>query len=360
MKKNEYPYETPLEPELWTEPNFQTDHKFSFAIVGDPQRICLGDYYQGTKKMDQIFGLIAETAEQRKLKYVFIAGDLTHTSYHNDGNLAARHEDPPVTAEWEIAQKAVFQLNEAKIPYSLCRGNHDDYMIDDFFNVPAYTDQFKNCGGFYSDSEARHPKCREKKNPEGYIYWSAVKGHYENSIVNSYRTMEIYGTKYLFVTTDYNPTENVVNWLDRILGEYPEHVAILLTHSYLNGSGKLRTSEDGDTMYPLGYTPDVLWDRVLKHHKNLLMVLCGHVFATTPVYSTQIGTHGNVVHQLMVDPQNYDTGKNPDGSIRGGKQDTGLVLYLNFSEDGKKVTFDYYSTLLNKEYALTQDMEILL
>ena len=256
MAKDSYLYEAPVEPERWIEPDFHTDHAFSLAIVGDPQRISLGDYYQGTKKMDQLFCSIADTAQDRKLKHVFVLGDLTHMGYHNDGNLAAHHYDPPVTIEWENAQKAVFQLNQAGIPYSICRGNHDDYMIDDYFNVPEYTDQFQGCGGFYSDSHAKHPKIREKDNPEGYIYWSAVKGHYEESIVNSYKTVEICGNKYLFVTVDYNPTENVIRWLDHILGEYPDHRAIVVTHSYINRSGKLRTTEAGDTMYPLGFTAD--------------------------------------------------------------------------------------------------------
>ena len=360
MIKKEFTYEAPLEPERWCEPDFHTDHAFSIAVVGDPQRISLGDYYQGTKKMEQIFASIASTAKERKLEHVFVLGDITHMGYRNDGNLAAAHYDPPLTGEWETAQKAIFQLNEAGIPYLLCRGNHDDYMMDDFFNVPEYTDQFKDCGGFFSDSEGKHPARREKKNPEGYIYWSALSGYHKDSIVNSYKAVEICGIKYLFVVVDFNPTENVVKWVDRILGEYPDHLAIVITHSFLNNNGKLRLSEKGETMYPLGYTADKLWDMALKHHKNLLMVICGHIFAVTPVYSTQIGDHGNVVHQLLVDPQDYDTGKTPEGEVKGGVQDVGCVLYMNFSADGSKITFDNYSTLLNKKWAKEKDAEIIL
>ena len=81
MKKNKYHYETPLEPECWMEPDFHTDHDFSIAVVGDPQRISLGDYYQGTQKMEQLFGYIADTARERKLAHVFVLGDLTHMGY---------------------------------------------------------------------------------------------------------------------------------------------------------------------------------------------------------------------------------------------------------------------------------------
>ena len=203
---------------------------------------------------------------------------------------------------------------------------HDDYMIDDYFNVPEYTDQFKGVGGFFSDSDAKHPRCREKDNPDGYIYWSAVKGHYEESIVNSYKSVELFGIKYLFVTVDFNPTEKVVLWLDRLLEEYSDHLVIIATHSYLENSGKLRMTEQGETMFPLGYTADRLWDMALKSHKNLLMVICGHIFAINPVYTTQVGDHGNVVHELLVNPQSYDTGKKADGTSYGGKQDTGMVM----------------------------------
>ena len=360
MNERKYSYEEPVEPELWAEPDFHTDHAFSIAFVGDPQYISTGDYFLGTKKMKQLFGTIADTAKERKLAQVIVLGDLTDMGYRNDANLAYVHYDPPITAEWENALEAVMQLNDAGVPYVLCRGNHDDYMMDDYFNAPFYTDQFKGCGGFFSDSDAKHPTLREPNNPEGYIYWSAVRGHYESSVVNSYKTVEICGNKLLLVTVDFNPTENVLQWVDHILGQYPDHLAIVATHSYINKKGEIRTSEKGDTMFPLGYTADKLWDLVLRKHKNLVMVTCGHVDALNPVYSTKIGDHGNTVHQFLINPQGYDTKEDENGSILKGKQDTGMVLYMNFSADCSKITFDNYATLLNKELAANTDTEITL
>ena len=73
MTKKSYTYETPVEPERWVEPNFHTDHAFSIAVVGDPQRISLGDYYQGTKKMEQLFGSIASTAKENGIEVLICA-----------------------------------------------------------------------------------------------------------------------------------------------------------------------------------------------------------------------------------------------------------------------------------------------
>ena len=360
MKDSTYSYDTPIQPEIWAEPHFHSDHAFSIAFVGDPQYISTGDFFLGTKKMKQLFASIADTAKERKLKHVFILGDLTDMGYQNDANLAWRHNDPPLTGEWENAKEAVLQLNQARIPYSLVRGNHDDYMIDDYFNVPEYTDQFKGCGGFFSDSDAKHPTLREKNNPEGYVYWSAVTGYHRESIVNSYKTVEICGIKYLFVTVDFNPTEKVFEWLDGILGEYPDHLAIVATHSFINKKAEIRTSEKGDTMFPFGFTADKLWKTVLKKHKNLIMVACGHVDALNPVCRVETGDHGNKVHIFMINPQGYDTKEAEDGSILKGIQDTGMVLYMNFSADGARVTFDNYATLLDKLLLANVDTEITL
>jgi hypothetical protein len=221
-------------------------------------------------------------------------------------------------------------------------------MIDDYFNIPAYTDQFQGVGGFFSDSEKKYPAKRENENTEGYVYWSAVSGYHKNSIVNSYKTAEICGTKYLFITMDFNPTQKVMDWLDTILDEYSDHRAIIATHAYIGSGANLLQENDG-TMHDFGLSPQWMWNQCFKHHSNILMIACGHVGTTRPVFSVRRGAEGNVVREILVDPQNYDVHRDTDGSPISGTQDTGMVLYLNFSEDGETFTCDYYSTLLNKE-----------
>ncbi len=357
MKK--YTFEAPLEPEIWEEPKYSTDHAYSIAFVGDPQYLTCGDFFSDTHKLDQLFGVLADTAKDRKLAHVFILGDLTDMGYENDANLswAGIRRTKVITKEWEISKKAVSQLDKAGIPYSLVRGNHDDYMIDDFFNVPEYTDQFKGCGGFFSDSEGKYPTCREPENPEGYVYWSALSGVHKETISNSWKTVEICGVKYLFVTVDYNPTKAVVEWVDEILGKYPDHRAIVTTHSHLTRSGTLIASEKGDTMFPSDYPATKLWELALKKHSNLLMVVSGHIGAHPPVHAWYEGDNGNRVLQLLIDPQDYDTKERmKDGElyIEHGKQDTGLVYYMNFNEKGQCVSVSYYATLLDKDLKLNE------
>ena len=357
----EYVMEKPVEASKWTNATFSTDHAYSFAFVGDHQFVTIGDYLLGTEKLQYQYKFIADTAEERKLEHVFVLGDMTDWGYRNDSNLASAHNDPPITGEWEIVKSAISQL-DGVVPYSLVRGNHDDYMIDDYFNVPAYTDLFKDCGGFFSYNGTQAQK-REKKNPDSCIYWSAVTGCHDESIVNSWKTVEIYGTKYLFITYDYNPTPQVVNWLDDILGQYPDHKAILTTHSYLMEDGTRATPEEetGNTNNYLGLTGSILWDRVFKKHANVFMIVSGHTGNEYVNYSYARGDNGNKVLQVLVDPQAYET---REINIKGDMwdqgrnvQDVGLVLYMNFSEDGKRITFDNYSTLLGK-FLKNQDFTI--
>lgn len=355
LAAEEYVYETPVNEGFWMEPGYDDNYAYSIAFVGDTQYLTSGDDYTGTRKLNQVYKYIADTAEERKLEHVFVLGDITDRGYRNDANLASKHVTPSYTGEWELAKEAISQLNGV-VSYSLCRGNHDDYIIDDYFNVPEYTDQFQDCGGFFSDSNGKHPveTSREELNPEGYIYWTEKSGHYENSIVNSWKTENICGTDYLFITVDYNPTEAVCTWLDNLLSEYPNHRAIITMHAYLNGSGNQILSEDGNTMYPTGYHGSYLWTNIFSKHSNVLMVVSGHVPALNTVQTWAYGEEGNCVLQVLVDPQGYDAKEDEDGKIIQGTQDTGLVLYMNFSEDGNTITLDYYSTLLNKNLMLNR------
>ena len=63
----EYVYGEPMEPELWMEPDFATDHAYSIAFVGDTQCLSRCDLQDGTKAMEELYGVIADTAVYRDI-----------------------------------------------------------------------------------------------------------------------------------------------------------------------------------------------------------------------------------------------------------------------------------------------------
>ena len=349
----EYEFDEPVDKDMWVEANFDdpSTYAYSFAFVGDTQCLTIGDRLLGTNHLERLYKYIADTAEEKKLAHVFALGDITEVSHFNDHNLISATGSPLMTEEWEIAQKAIFQLN-GKVKYNLCRGNHDDYMMDDYFNVPAYTDQFKGEGGFFADPNPIYPGGgrNKEKNPTGTIYWSAVTGAHDTTIVNSWRTMELYGTKYLFITIDYNPTEAVAKWVDQTLAKYPDHKAIITTHAYLSKDGEVIPTERDASIYPTKYSPEYLWEKVFSKHANVFMIVSGHVVTVnTPIYTVNMGKNGNKVYQFVINPQTYDYKEPKNESAKPtGTQDQGLVMYMNFSEDGNTISLNYYSTLLGK------------
>ena len=117
-------------------------------------------------------------------------------------------------------------------------------------------------------------------------------------------------------------------------------------------NGTLCQDESGNTMYLTGITPQIVWDRVLSKHENVFMIVSGHTGNEYVNFSYARGEKGNKVINVLVDPQGYETREvNRKGDLwESGRniQDIGTVLYMNFSADGQRISFDHYSTLLGK------------
>ena len=63
-----------------------------------------------------------------------------------------------------------------------------------------------------------------------------------------------------------------------------------------------------------GNSPQKIWERLVRRHKNVFLVLCGHVLGEAD--STDTGILGNSVHQVLVDYQNEYIGNGGQGYLR--------------------------------------------
>ena len=308
----------------WTRRAACTDQDFTFAFVGDIQTLTYyNDYKKGTNYVDGLFTWLVDNAEANKIKHVFTLGDLTDRSAVHDPTLSYGASDPvgndaTYDAEYVIVKNAISKL-DGIVPYSIVRGNHDGYQIDEFFNYEAYT---KNFDGFYREES----------------------GVYEDSIVNSYRLTEIQGIKFIFITLDFNPSREAIDWVDELLSTYSDHNAIVTMHSFLTfRGGELDIANILDIQDSIvkgkyrGAAPDWIWKNCLKKHKNVIMTVSGHVGADTPQYLTTVGENGNKVLNILVDPQFYDLNIEP----------TGAILLMHFYDGGKTIKTEYFSTTCN-------------
>ncbi len=149
-----------------------------------------------------------------------------------------------------------------------------------------------------------------------YSKYSAVSwfgGAYETGTLdNAWYTFKAGENNYIVLALEYGPTEDVITWAAGVIETHPDSNIIITTHAYL--------FRDGTT--------------------NIVLVISGHDPCDDVVITTQTGTNGNMVTQILCDPQGVD-------SAYGA---TGLVLLLHFSEGGSKITTEYYSTVRNEYF----------
>lgn len=296
------------------------DYDYAFAVIGDTQTMCEAD----PGAMEAVYDWLLDNRESQKISYVIGLGDITDDS--TDG-------------EWSNATSFIGKLN-GKIPYSLVRGNHDDW---DDFNRNLHNGFYETTvdGMFESgDVELTRPVqpgvvngvTREEDAPEGGI----VQG----DLTNSYRYFSVGGTDYLIMTLDFAPNEEMLAWADEVIEAHPNHKVIVTTHAYMYRDG---TTLDAGDCYPpsyyKGYTNaqngDQMWEKCFSKHENVVMVLSGHDPWQHIAYRQDKGEKGNTVTQMLIDAQYVDR---YIGS-------TGMVAMFYFSNEGKTLTVRYYSVV---------------
>lgn len=288
----------------FTEKEPITDYDYTFAILGDTQVVSLYDSQNGTKNLKKVYNWILSQKDAMNIQYVMGLGDIT---------------DKNTATEWELAQEAIHQLN-GQIPYSIVRGNHDGSAnINKYFNDPAQSP-----------------------------YSTTYEGSYDGTLNNTWRTITV-GTDqipYLIMTLDYGPTDQILAWADQVVSSHPDHNVILTTHCYLYRDGT--TLDSGDVCPPsksnAAYNNgDQMWDKFVSKHENIVLMLSGHDPCAQVVMRQDPGVNGNIVTQFLIDPQGEDK-----------TTLTGAVALFHFSQDGKKVTVEYYSPI-QEAYFMTSN-----
>lgn len=271
------------------------EYAYSFAVVGDTQNV--NRLYP--EEYPKIYQWIVDNVEEKKIAYVMGLGDIT------DGNS---------TQEWQRAQESFWLLGENGIPHSQVRGNHDS-----------------------------------KENFELYLgadmdYQDSIQGAYNDKMANTWRLLQVGEVKYLIFALDYGFGDDVIEWAGEIIERYPDHNVIITTHAYMHRN---YTTLDYTEEVPPSTTGGVndgdhMWEKFISKYENIKLVLCGHIDVDNVQISTQTGDHGNTVTQILIDGQTMD-------KQLGAK---GMVAMFYFSEDGKNVKLQYYSTICD-EYEIT-------
>ncbi len=317
----------------WFDYERTTDPDYSFAVIGDIQTLAWYDQRVATTYTQTLFDWILNNKESRKIEYVFGLGDTIETlSSWDEGGYNTSVTNP---GEWRITSTQIARLN-GTIPYLVVRGNHDDEAgYHEYICTDDYKDQMT---GFFCDETGTEP------------------GLNGNSLSNSYRKIRIGTQKYLMLALDFDINDDVIEWANNIISENYDHKVIVAVHAYNSGGdGFLKGNigqpgeddeTDGDANHDFFYfNGERLWDEIFSKHKNMLMVLNGHVSVTDPVINTRKAENGNTVFEILVDPQAHDDNLHQYGDGAGA-----FVMLLNFSNNGKTIEIEYISTTRDKHY----------
>ena len=147
---------------------------------------------------------------------------------------------------------------------------------------------------------------------------------------NSWYHFEAAGLKFLILALEYHPRDEVLDWANRIVAEHPDHRAIVLTHAYLKGNKTRNTNK----LKLKGNNGEQMWQKFVRKHRNMFMVLCGH-FGGEAVL-TSAGDHGNQVHQILSDYQ---------GLNNGGES---WLRYMVFQPEANQIGIYTYNPALDK------------
>ncbi len=297
-------YDANVKRSYFTEKAPLEDYAYSFAVLGDTQ--ILAESYPA--KFTALYDWVLGNVESKKIKFVLGLGDITNSS---------------TNAEFDLAKKNIERMNGV-VPYSLVRGNHDtENQMKKYFPVSAYKDK--------------------------------LGGYYGSDIFNSWQELIVGEIKYLIFTLDYGAKDAVLDWASEIIAAHPEHNVIITTHAYLFRDGT--TLDAGDVVPPSNKgsqynNGDHMWDKLIKKHENIVLVLSGHDPCDYVVCAQDKGVNGNTVTQFLIDPQGVD-------KAQGG---VGLVTMFYFSADGKTVQVETYSTdkkaffLEENQFTVTLDL----
>jgi hypothetical protein len=217
---------------------------------------------------------------------------------------------------WELASVGMSILDRANIPYAITLGNHDTGAV-----------------GQYSGSAAPGNVNVNLRNTQKFNYFFPVnrfslqKGRFEeNKSDNAFYTFEAGGLKWIVITLEFCARENAAQWMDETLDKFPGHNAIILTHYHLTSRGEIAPNNAGYGDMKVAE----IYEKYIKPHKNVLMVLSGHVCFSA--WRDDKGTNGNVIYQILQDYQ---------------CKDEGYIRLLDIDTRNKTITAKMYSPYAN-------------
>jgi hypothetical protein len=225
---------------------------FSIVWLSDTQSMTYCNYTDALESMGR---WIVDEKDERNILYVVQTGDAVENGFSD--------------WQWKNFDVCYDQFKE-ELPYIAIAGNHETGM-----KRHSYV-------GYLSRRNVSEIPRR----------YSFERGR------AAYATLRAGGIDFLIIGAGWDSELMSVDWMNEILRQYPDSVAILLFHGYIQTNGTYTVV--GKKMF----------EQVVKPNPNVKLVLCGHVLGTAvrfeDVDDNGDGTPDRRVTALMYNYQNAD------------------------------------------------------
>ncbi len=233
--------------------------------------------------------------------------------------------------EWDNALDSMSILDD-KLPYGISIGNHD-YDDLDTRDATRYNDYF--------------PISKY----ENKLWWGG--SHHENT----YQYFNVGNLEFMIMHLEFCPRDFVLDWANQIVRENQDKRVIITTHLYMYNDSTRYVSGDHASCGPHGNNGEEQWQKFVKNHKNIFLVLSGHEPSKNSIsYLKSLGDGGNHVHQILANYQNMGDGED--------YKKTGYLRIMTFSPLQNKIFVKTYSpykkefsSLLADEFVLDYNMQ---
>ena len=244
------------------------------------------------------------------------------------GDLTQNNSDK----EWSVIRSA-FDIIEGKVPYTVVPGNHD------MGSAPGKFADTRDSRIFNTN----FPYQKAAATP--HFGGAFEKGKMDNT----YYLFKSGKLKWLIISLEFGPRNEVIEWANNVLRQFPERVAIVNTHSYMYSDST--TQGEGDYWRPQGYgvgkdtgrlapnDGEQIWNKLIKPNANVRFVFSGHILNTGVGTLVSNNNAGLPVYQMLA---NYQEGVK--GSVNGGN---GFLRIVTIDKKKGIIDVKTYSPFLN-------------
>ncbi len=196
--------------------------------------------------------------------------------------------------EWQRADAAMDTLDNAGVPNNLTIGNHD---VNTTTGVAAFFDQY-------------FPPSRYT----GFDWYGGYLGQLVTDPINrmnknNYELFSAGGLDFVILHLELDIPDYALTWADGILNQYPDRLAIITTHLFVDTANARRTTSQ---FMSNGNSAEAIWQELIRPNCNVIMVLNGHYPGEGR--RTDLNDCGEPVHQILADYQERTNGG--DGWLR--------------------------------------------